>query len=49
MTIVIYLHAYIIISDPSISECFGKELHETLFTKSMSVYRRMYDCIQKSA
>ena len=49
MTIVIYLHAYIIISDPSISECFGKELRETIFTKSMSVYRRRYNCIQRSA
>ena len=45
----IYLMIYIIISSPSISECFGMELCETLFTKSTSVYRRRYDRIQGSA
>ena len=47
MAIVIYL--YIMISGTPISECFGKKLRETLFTKSMSVYRRRYDRIQRSA
>ena len=37
----IYLHVYIMISAPPDSQCFGKELRETLFTKSTAVHRCM--------